>query len=170
MKENRLTFNLKYLLLVFLFLSFQSCGYNLRESPSFFLEKNIAVVSNSNSLNQLFIEELRKTANNVLAYEVKEINELDLIIKINNHQIQRFSSAQGAGARTVEVRIDYSLNFSIENPVLSKKENYEIRDVKYIAFDDSQILAMQAEESDINKDFIRFAIKKIEILSASLKE
>ncbi len=94
----------------------------------------------------------------------------ELIIKINNHQIQRFSSAQGAGARTVEVRIDYSLNFSIENPVLSKKENYEIRDVKYIAFDDSQILAMEAEESDINKDFIRFAIKRIEILSASLKE
>ena len=170
MKEIRLTFNLKYQLLVLLFLSFQSCGYNLRESPSFFLEKNIAVVSNSSSLNQLFIEELRKTANNVVAYEVNESNELDLIIKINNHQIQRFSSAKGAGARTVEVRIDYSLNFSIENPVLSKKENYEIRDVKYIAFDDSQILAMEAEESDINKDFIRFAIKRIEILSASLKE
>ena len=170
MKEIGLTFSLKYILLVFLFLSFQSCGYNLRENPSFFLEKNIAVISNSNYLNQLFIEELRKIANNVLVYESQAVDELDLIIKINNHQIQKFSSAQGAGARTVEVRIDYSLVFSIEGPAVSKKENYEIKDVKFIAFNDSQILAMEAEENDINKDFIKFALKKIEILSASLEE
>ena len=170
MKEIGLTFNLKYLLLALLFLSFQSCGYNLRENPSFFIEKNIAVVANSSSLNQLFIEELKKTTDNVLDYKVEKIDELDLIIKIINHQIERFSSGQGAGARTVEVRIEYSLNFSIENLASSKKENYEIRDIKYIAFDDSQILAMEAEESDISKDFVRFAIRKIELLSASLKE
>ena len=168
MKENRLTLNLKNLLLVLLFLGLQSCGYNLRENPSFFIDKNIAVISDSNSLTQLFVEELRKTANNVLVYENKEVDDLDLIIRINNHQTQRFSSAQGAGARTLEVRIDYNIDFSIENPETSKKANHKIKDVKFLAFNDSQILAMEAEENEINKDFISFALKRIEILSAIL--
>jgi outer membrane lipopolysaccharide assembly protein LptE/RlpB len=170
MKEIGLTFNLKRLLLVFLFFILQSCGYNLRENPSFFLEKNIAVISNSNALNQLFVEELKKTSNSVLVYESKDIDDLDLIIRINNHQIKRFSSAQGSGARTVEVRIDYNLVFSIEDPNVSRREDYEIKDVKYVAFNDSQILAMEAEENDINKDFIKFALKKIELLSVSQKK
>tara|TARA_B110000196_G_scaffold155542_1_gene133920 strand:+ start:684 stop:1196 length:513 start_codon:yes stop_codon:yes gene_type:complete len=167
MKRAGLTFNLKYLLLVFLFFILQSCGYNLRENPAFFLDKNIAVISNSNALNQLFIEELKKTSNNILVYETKDIDDLDLIIRINNHQIKRFSSAQGSGARTVEVRIDYNLAFSIENPSVSRREDYEIKDVKYVAFNDSQILAMEAEANEINKDFIKYALKKIELLSAS---
>jgi outer membrane lipopolysaccharide assembly protein LptE/RlpB len=81
MKRAGLTFNLKYLLLVFLFFILQSCGYSLRENPAFFLDKNIAVISNSNALNQLFIEELKKTSNNVLVYETKDIDDLDLIIR-----------------------------------------------------------------------------------------
>jgi outer membrane lipopolysaccharide assembly protein LptE/RlpB len=103
-----------------------------------------------------------------LVYENKEVDDLDLIIRINNHQTQRFSSAQGAGARTIEVRIDYNIDFSIENPATSKKANHKIKDVKFLAFNDSQILAMEAEENEINKDFISFALKRIEILSAIL--
>ena len=72
MKRFRLPLNLKYLLFIFLLISLQSCGYNLRESPSFLFNKNIAVISDSNSLNRLFIEELRKANNNVLIYKKEE--------------------------------------------------------------------------------------------------
>ena len=46
MKGSGLTLNLKYLLFIFLLISLQSCGYNLRESPSFLFNKNIAVIPN----------------------------------------------------------------------------------------------------------------------------
>ena len=170
MKGSGLTLNLKYLLFIFLLISLQSCGYNLRESPSFLSNKNIAVISDSNSLNRLFVEELRKANNNVLIYKKEEINDLDLIININNHQTKRFSSGQGAGARTLEVRVDYNLDFSLENPMTSNKTYHKIKDVKYLAYDDSQILAMETEEKDTNIDFIQLAIKKIEILSSTFKE
>ena len=105
-----------------------------------------------------------------MIYKKEEINDLDLIININNHQTKRFSSGQGAGARTLEVRIDYDLDFSLENPMTSNKTYHKIKDVKYLAYDDSQILAMETEEKDTNIDFIQLAIKKIEILSSTFKE
>ena len=84
-------------------------------------------------------------------------------IKIKEHQINKFSGATGAGARTTQARLDYMNSYEIvtkDNKVIENTFN----STSYLNFNQSDLLAMEKEEMVIVKSFINDSIKNIEFL------
>jgi len=142
-----------------------SCGYSLRENSSDLSQQDLVLISDNSTLNLELISQLRAKDNKI--FRIKNIeNENGLIIKIKLHELNKFSGAIGAGARTTQARLDYTISYELTN---NKKIIFEniYKSTKYLSFSQSDLLSMEREEKVLVKSFINDGIKNMEFLLAS---
>ena len=142
-----------------------SCSYSLRESSSELLQQDLVLVSDNSDLNLELISQLKAKGNKVSRAKNIE-NENGLIIKIKFHELNKFSGAIGAGARTTQARLDYVISYELS----SKKKiiiEHIYESTKYLSFNQSDLLSMVREEKILVKNFINDGIKNMEFLLAS---
>jgi outer membrane lipopolysaccharide assembly protein LptE/RlpB len=141
-----------------------SCGYSLRENSSELSKQDLVVISDNSDLNLELISQLKAKDNMVL--RIKNIeNDNGLIIKIKFHELNKFSGAVGAGARTTQARIDYAISYELSNKKKIIIENI-FKSTKYLSFNQSDLLSMEREEKILVKNFINDGIKNMEFLLA----
>ena len=142
-----------------------SCGYSLRESSSELLQQDLVLISDNSDLNLELISQLKAKGNKV--FRAKNIeNENGLIIRIKFHELNKFSGAIGAGARTTQARLDYVISYELS----SKKKiiiEHIYKSTKYLSFNQSDLLSMEREEKILVKNFINDGIKNMEFLLTS---
>ena len=123
------------------------------------------LVSDNSDLNLELISQLKAKGNKVSRAKNIE-NENGLIIRIKFHELNKFSGAIGAGARTTQARLDYAISYE-----LSSKKEIIIENIyestKYLSFNQSDLLSMEREEKILVKNFINDGIKNMEFLLAS---
>ena len=142
-----------------------SCGYSLRGSSSELLQQDLVLISDNSDLNLELISQLKAKDNKI--FRTKNIkNENGLIIRIKFHELNKFSGAIGAGARTTQARLDYKISYELSNKKEIIIENiYE--STKYLSFNQSDLLSMEREEKILVKNLINDGIKNMEFLLAS---
>jgi len=160
-------FSLKFIFYCFVLTLFllSSCGYSLRESSSELLQQDLVLISDNSDLNLELISQLKAKGNKVFRAKNLE-NENDLIIRIKFHELNKFSGAIGAGARTTQARLDYVISYELS----SKKKiiiEHIYESTKYLSFNQSDLLSMEREEKILVKNFINDGIKNMEFLLAS---
>ena len=142
-----------------------SCGYSLRESSSELSQQDLVLISDNSDLNLELISQLKAKDNKVL--RTKNVaNENGIIIRIKFHALNKFSGATGAGARTTQARLDYTISYELTNKKKIIIENI-YKSTKYLSFNQSDLLSMEREEKILVKSFINDGIKNIEFLLAS---
>jgi len=142
-----------------------SCGYSLRESSSELSQQELVLISDNSNLNLELITELKAKDNKI--FRTKNIErDNDLIIRINLHELNKFSGAMGAGARTTQARLDYTISYEISNKKKIIIKNI-YKSTKYLSFNPSDLLSMEREERILVKNFIKGGIKNMEFLLAS---
>ncbi len=146
-------------LITSLFLS--GCDYKLRDSYRGLNDLALSITFENNNINQGFITELQKQTSSNKIYLNESDQKADLHIKILDHEIIRYSSALGIGARTREARMEYHLKINLN--FKGSKENLvlEFKDNNYYSFDESRILAIEEVEEGIRENFFRNSIKRI---------
>ena len=160
-------FSLKFIFYCFVLTLFllSSCGYSLRESSSELLQQDLVLISDNSDLNLELISQLKAKGNKI--FRAKNIeNENGLIIRIKFHELNKFSGAIGAGARTTQARLDYAISYELS----SKKKiiiEHIYESTKYLSFNQSDLLSMEREEKILIKNFINDGIKNMEFLLAS---
>ena len=160
-------FSLKFIFYCFVLTLFllSSCGYSLRESSSELLQQDLVLISDNSDLNLELISQLKAKGNKVFRAKNLE-NENDLIIRIKFHELNKFSGAIGAGARTTQARLDYVISYELS----SKKKiiiEHIYESTKYLSFNQSDLLSMEREEKILVKNFINDGIKNMEFHLAS---
>jgi outer membrane lipopolysaccharide assembly protein LptE/RlpB len=154
-------FFLYFFIILFLL---SSCGYSLRENSSELSKQDLVVISDNSDLNLELISQLKAKDNMVL--RIKNIeNDNGLIIKIKFHELNKFSGAVGAGARTTQARLDYAISYELSNKKKIIIENI-FKSTKYLSFNQSDLLSMEREENILVKNFINDGIKNMEFLLA----
>jgi len=168
MKKKKPLLEFKALFLFPLLFLLLSCGYNLRTSIDLNQDFNYSVLYSENYLNNKLIDSLRlSNPNKTYLNDIREDSEV--IIKIINHSLTRYSAALGSGARTKEARLEYLLEISLKLRSSNKEMEYQIRNSKNYSFNESNILSIEQEEEQITTDFINFSLNKIKLLSSRLK-
>ena len=146
-------------LLISLFL-LSSCGYSLRENLNVLSQKNLILLSDNTDLNFELISQLKTKGNTI--FKVKDSNnDKNLTIKIKLHELKKFSGAIGAGARTTQVRLSYTITYELIIRNETIKEN-TFTSQNYLSFNQSDLLAMEREEKILIQNFIKDAIKNME--------
>ena len=156
-------FIFSYLFIALFLLS--SCGYSLRESSSELSKQDLVFISDNSDLNLELISQLKAKDNKVFRTKNVE-NENGIIIRIKFHSLNQFSGAIGAGARTTQARLDYTISYELTNKKKIIIENI-YKSTKYLSFNQSDLLSMEREEKILVKSFINDGIKNIEFLLAS---
>ena len=146
-------------LLISIFL-LSSCGYSLRENSNELSQKNLIVLSDNSDLNFELIYQLKNKGNTIFRVEDAN-NDKNLTIKIKLHELKKFSGALGAGARTTQARLSYTISYELISKSKTIKEN-TFTSQNYLSFNQSDLLAMEREEKILLKNFIKDAIKNIE--------
>ena len=82
------------------------CGYELRTQSELLSGKQINLIVSDSELDQEIGRQL-SLLNNIISEEAKS----DLVLEIREHKIERFVGSVGAGARTTQVRLDYSIEY-----------------------------------------------------------
>ena len=147
-----------YLLISIFLLS--SCGYSLRENSNELSHKNLIVLSDNSDLNFELISQLKTKGNTILRIKDSK-NDKNLTIKIKLHELKKFSGALGAGARTTQARLSYTISYELIRKNETIKEN-SFTSQNYLSFNQSDLLAMEREEKILIKNFIKDAIKNME--------
>ena len=147
-----------YLLISTFLLS--SCGYSLRENSNELSHKNLIVLSDNSDLNFELISQLKTKGNTILRIKDSK-NDKNLTIKIKLHELKKFSGALGAGARTTQARLSYTISYELIRKNETIKEN-SFTSQNYLSFNQSDLLAMEREEKILIKNFIKDAIKNME--------
>ena len=99
-----------------------SCSYSLRESSSELLQQDLVLISDNSDLNLELISQLKAKGNKI--FRAKNIeNENGLIIRIKFHELNKFSGAIGAGARTTQARLDYAISYELSSKKKIINEN-----------------------------------------------
>ena len=142
-----------------------SCGYSLRESSSELSKQDLVFISDNSDLNLELISQLKAKDNKVFRTKNVE-NENAIIIRIKFHTLNKFSGAIGAGARTTQARLDYTISYELTNKKKIIIENI-YKSTKYLSVNQSDLLSMEREEKILVKSFINDGIKNIEFLLAS---
>jgi outer membrane lipopolysaccharide assembly protein LptE/RlpB len=141
-----------------------SCGYSLRENSNELSQQDLIFVSDNSDLNLELINQLKLKDNTI--FRTKNIeNDIGIIIKIKVHELNKFSGAIGAGARTTQARLDYVISYELTNKKKIIIEN-TFKSTNYLSFNQSDLLSMQREEEILVKNFINDAIKNMEFLLA----
>ena len=168
MSKKKPFFNSLKLLYFSLVVLLISCGYSLRTNSD--LNQNItySIFFSESFLNSKLIDSL-KLSNKNKVHLNNITNDSDVIIKIINHSIKRYSAALGSGARTKEARLEYLLEINLKLRNSDKDMEYQIRNNKSYSFNESNILALEQEEEEITSDFINFALNEIKSLSLRLR-
>ena len=146
-------------LLISIFL-LSSCGYSLRENSNELSQKNLIVLSDNSDLNFELIYQLKNKGNTIFRVEDAN-NDKNLTIKIKLHELKKFSGALGAGARTTQARLSYTISYELISKSKTIKEN-TFTSQNYLSFNQSDLLAMEREEKILLKNFIKDAIKNME--------
>lgn len=159
--SSALTF--KTFLIFSIFLS--SCGYELRTYSKTLSNQIIYLDADSSNLN-LDLRNKLASMNNEL---ISNISGSDLKIRIKDHSITQFVGSIGMGARTTQVRLDYQLIYEISDKNETMMQTY--KDMSYIDFNQSDLLAFESEIETITDLFITRALKNMEFfLSTQLNE
>ena len=158
-------FNSKFLIPLCLFFLY-SCSYQLLNSYDEIF--NISISSEDTELNNLFLKFLKENE----AYQLNNFSEKEDVIKIKieDHQISKFSGAASLDGRTSKVRIQYLLKFSISTSRVKTPIQQEIKESSYYIYDDSNLLSMEEEENLVVQEFIKSSQQKLRILLLSLRE
>ena len=125
-----------------------------------YLKKNLIVLSDNSDLNFELIYQLKNKGNTIFRVEDAN-NDKNLTIKIKLHELKKFSGALGAGARTTQVRLSYTISYELISKSKTIKEN-TFTSQNYLSFNQSDLLAMEREEKILLKNFIKDAIKNME--------
>ena len=168
MSKEKPSFSLLKLLNFSLILFLISCGYSLRTNSDLNQNVTYSIFFSESFLNSKLIDSL-KLSNKNKVHLNNITNDSDVIIKIINHNITRYSAALGSGARTKEARLEYLLEISLKLKNSDKDMKYQIRNNKSYSFNESNILALEQEEEEITSDFINFALNEIKSLSLRLR-
>ena len=141
-----------------------SCGYSLRENSNELSQQDLIFISDNSDLNLELINQLKLKDNTI--FRTKNIeNDIGIIIEIKVHELNKFSGAIGAGARTTQARLDYVISYELTNKKKIIIEN-TFKSTNYLSFNQSDLLSMQREEDILVKNFINDAIKNMEFLLA----
>ena len=143
-----------------------SCGYKLRAIEDYSQNATLTIFFSDSSLNNNFIDLLKRSYKPSNIYLNKSSDNPDLILRIIDHSINRYSAAIGSGARTKEARLEYLLVIGLKNSYMNEEKVYEIKKTKNYSFDESNILALEEEEKQITNNFIIYSIKKIRLISS----
>ena len=141
-----------------------ACGYELRTQSEVLSNKLIDFIATGSELNLELERQLNLLNNNL---EPKD-SKYDLALQIREHKIEKFVGSIGSGARTTQVRLDYSIVYEVTKKN-SKKFINQFNDSKFIDFNQSNILAFEKEIEITSENFIRRALKNMEFLLASQK-
>tara|TARA_B100001173_G_C15912347_1_gene514709 strand:- start:509 stop:961 length:453 start_codon:yes stop_codon:yes gene_type:complete len=141
-----------------------ACGYELRTQSEVLSNKLIDFIATDSELNLELERQLNLLNNNL---EPKD-SKYDLALQIREHKIEKFVGSIGSGARTTQVRLDYSIVYEVTKKN-SKKFINQFNDSKFIDFNQSNILAFEKEIEITSENFIRRALKNMEFLLASQK-
>lgn len=141
-----------------------SCGYSLRENSNDLSKQDLIIIADNSDLNLELIAQLKDKDNTI--FRAKNItNGNNLVLKIKKHEIRKFIGAIGVGARTTQVRLDYSISYELTNKKKIKIKN-TFKSTNYLSFNQSDLLAIEREEKILIKKFINDGIKNIEFLLA----
>ena len=121
-------FSRKVFFILFVFI-INACGYELRTQSEVLSNKLIDFIATDSELN-LELERQLKLLNNNL--EPKD-SKYDLALQIREHKIEKFVGSIGSGARTTQVRLDYSIVYEVTKKN-SKKFINQFNDSKFIDF------------------------------------
>ena len=156
-------FSRKVFFILFVFI-INACGYELRPQSEVLSNKLIDFIATDSELNLELERQLNLLNNNL---EPKD-SKYDLALQIREHKIEKFVGSIGSGARTTQVRLDYSIVYEVTKKN-SKKFINQFNDSKFIDFNQSNILAFEKEIEITSENFIRRALKNMEFLLASQK-
>lgn len=156
-------FSRKVFFILFVFI-INACGYELRTQSEVLSNKLIDFIATDSELNLELERQLNLLNNNL---EPKD-SKYDLALQIREHKIEKFVGSIGSGARTTQVRLDYSIVYEVTKKN-SKKFINQFNDSKFIDFNQSNILAFEKEIEITSENFIRRALKNMEFLLASQK-
>lgn len=156
-------FSRKVFFILFLFI-INACGYELRTQSEVLSNKLIDFIATDSELNLELERQLNLLNNNLEPKDSKH----DLVLQIREHKIEKFVGSIGSGARTTQVRLDYSIVYEVTKKN-SKKFINQFNDSKFIDFNQSNILAFEKEIEITSENFIRRALKNMEFLLASQK-
>ena len=156
-------FSRKVFFILFVFI-INACGYELRTQSEVLSNKLIDFIATDSELNLELERQLNLLNNNL---EPKD-SKYDLALQIREHKIEKFVGSIGSGARTTQVRLDYSIVYEVTKKN-SKKFVNQFNDSKFIDFNQSNILAFEKEIEITSENFIRRALKNMEFLLASQK-
>lgn len=140
-----------------------SCGYELRTYSNSLDNQAIQLVASDSTLNIELENQLRLGRNLITSQNSKSA----ISIKVLQHDIKRFVGSSGSGARTTQVRLDYKIIYTVEINSKAQKE-YLFEDTRYIDFNQSDLLAFEAEEEISTQDFIGKSIRNMEFILSSL--
>ena len=118
------------------------------------------VLSDNSDLNFELIYQLKNKGNTIFRVEDAN-NDTNLTIKIKLHEFKKFSGSVGAGARTTQARLSYTISYELISKSKTIKEN-TFTSQNYLSFNQSDLLAMEREEKILIKNFIKDAIKNME--------
>ena len=142
-------------------LSVTACGFRLRgnvEVPDVLQQTHIAGIAEFSELNQ----ELKR----VLVLSGSEIrshagNAKSIITISNENFRRRVLSVDGLG-RASEYELHYRYDFKIHGPageVFVKNQNMSVR--RDYKFDPNNVLAKDAEETQIRSDMVKFSVRQM---------
>ena len=161
--------NLNYLFIGILLVVFiEGCGFKMRKNPSNFLDLSISIIFEDNSLNLELAEKIKSYFNQNKVSLNNQTSDTEVVIKIVDQSITRYSAALGSGARTREARLEYNLVFSLKNKDMVSEKFFEVNRNQNYSFGESRILALENEEEQIRDEFILFASERIRWFIANL--
>ena len=128
-------FSRKVFFILFVFI-INACGYELRTQSEVLSNKLIDFIATDSELNLELERQLNLLNNNL---EPKD-SKYDLALQIREHKIEKFVGSIGSGARTTQVRLDYSIVYEVTKKN-SKMFINQFNNSKFIDFNQSNIFS-----------------------------
>jgi outer membrane lipopolysaccharide assembly protein LptE/RlpB len=156
----KLSSSLTFRAFIFSCVFLNSCGYELRTFSKSLSNQVIYFEAGSSDLN-LDLRNKLNINNNLISNR----SSSDLKIKIKDHSVTQYVGSIGMGARTTQVRLDYQLVYEIGDNNKTIAQSY--KDISYIDFNQSDLLAFESEIEMVTDIFIERALKNMEFLFSS---
>jgi len=142
-------------------MSLSACGFRLRgsvEVPDVLQQTYIAGVAEFSELNQ----ELRKVLQRSGSTVVNNSASAKSIITISGENFRRRVLSVDAAGRASEYELHYKYNFTINRVggevIIQDQSIIVLRDYQ---FDPDNVLAKDAEETQIRSDMVRFSVRQM---------
>lgn len=151
----------RFFIIVSLFLSIAACGFRLRGSivvPAELQRTHIAGIAEFSLLNQELKRVLQRSGTEVLS----SATNAKSIITISGEEFKRRVLSVDAQGRAAEYELNYRYRFSITDlsgaSIVALQQINLTRDYR---FDPDNVLAKDAEETQIRLDMVKFSVRQM---------